>query len=62
MKLEDNFMPSCNIVIKGDITDFTRVDNLYTSLKREANKMLTGWTIDVEIKYTEKSGDIPKES
>lgn len=61
MKLEENNMPAATFIMRGDITDFTRVDNLYTSLKREAEKMLKEWSIDVEIKYTEKMGDIPKE-
>jgi len=30
-------------------------------MKREAEKMLTDWTIDVEVKYSEKKGDIIKE-
>jgi len=61
MKLEDNNMPAATFIMRGDITDFTRVDNLYSALKREASKMLTGWSIDVEIKYTEKMGEVPEE-
>jgi len=53
-------MPSCTFIMRGDITDFTRVDNLYSSLKREADKMLKEWSIDVEIKYSEKIGEIPE--
>lgn len=53
-------MPAATFIIRGDIADFTRVDNFYSALKRESLKMLTKWTIDVEIKYTEKMGDIPK--
>jgi len=60
MKLEGNYMPSCTFIMRGDITDFTRVDNLYSSLKREADKMLKEWSIDVEIKYSEKIGEIPE--
>jgi len=54
-------MPAATFIMRGDITDFTRVDNLYSALKREASKMLTGWSIDVEIKYTEKMGEVPEE-
>lgn len=54
-------MPAATFILRGDITDFTRVDNLYSSLKREADKMLKDWTIDVEVKYTEKMGEVPKE-
>jgi len=54
-------MPLATFIMRGDITDFTRVDNLYSSLKREAAKMLTSWSIDVEIKYSEKEGQVPEE-
>lgn len=53
-------MPQASFVIKGDIADFTRLDNLYKSLKREGEKLLTNWTIDVEVKYSEKQGDKPE--
>ncbi len=53
-------MPESTYIIRGTVKDFTRVDNLFASMKREAEKMLIGWTIDVEVKYTEKKGEIPK--
>ncbi|KKM76709.1 hypothetical protein LCGC14_1377430 [marine sediment metagenome] len=53
-------MPQASFIIKGDIADFTRLDNLYKSLKREGEKLLTNWTIDVEVKYSEKQGDKPE--
>jgi len=53
-------MPESVYIIRGTVTDFTRVDNLYSSLKREADKMLKDWSISVEVKYSEKAGDIPK--
>jgi len=59
MKQESNFMPQSTFVIKGDIEDFTRLDNLYKALKRESGKLLKNWTLDVEVKYTEKEGDKP---
>ncbi len=52
-------MPESTYVIRGTVTDFTRVDNLFASMKREAEKMLTNWTIDVEVKYTETKGEKP---
>lgn len=52
-------MPESTFIIRGSISDFTRLDNLYNSLKREADKLLTSWTIDVEVKYSEKKGEKP---
>lgn len=54
-------MPECTFTLIGDVADFTRVDNVYKSLKREAVKGLKGWTITVEVKYTEKEGEKPLE-
>ncbi|MBA7522559.1 hypothetical protein ES705_14678 [subsurface metagenome] len=53
-------MPECTFIIRGAIADFTRVDNLYTSMRREAEKLLSEWTIDAEIKYSEKQGEVTK--
>lgn len=52
-------MPEATFTISGAIEDFTRADNLYKSLKREADKFLTTWTMNVEIKYSEKKGEKP---
>jgi len=52
-------MPQATFTVKGSIADFTRLDNLYKSLKRESDKLLTDWTIDVDVKYTEKKGEKP---
>jgi len=49
--------PQCTFIIRGAIEDFTRLDNLYKSLLRESDKLLSDWTLDVEVKYTEKKGD-----
>jgi hypothetical protein len=54
-------MPEATFIIRGAIVDFTRLDNLYVSLKRETEKLLKDWTIDIQVKYTEKMGEIPKE-
>ncbi|GAI65194.1 unnamed protein product [marine sediment metagenome] len=52
-------MPEATFIIRGSIEDFTRLDNLYKSLKREGDKLLTDWTINVEVKYAEKKGEKP---
>ncbi len=53
-------MPEATFILRGSIKDFTRTDNLFKSLKREADKLLEEWTIDVELKYSEKKGEIPE--
>lgn len=52
-------MPEATFIVRGSIEDFTRLDNLYRSLKRESDKLLAEWTIDVEVKYSEKKGEVP---
>lgn len=47
--------PEVTVVLKGKITDFARIDNVYTTLKREGSKLLTGWTIDIDVKFSEGS-------
>ncbi len=54
-------MPEATFIIRGSIEDFTRLDNLYKSLKREGGKLLDAWTIDVQVKYSEKKGEKPLE-
>lgn len=53
-------MPESVYIIRGTIVDFTRADNLYAALKREADKLLKDWSINVEIKYFEEVGKEPK--
>ncbi len=53
-------MPEATFIIRGSVLDFTRLDNLYRSLKREGDKLLEDWTINVEVKYSEKKGEIPE--
>ena len=55
-----NPMPECTFTIVGSIADFTRIDNLYKSLKREAEKGLSGWTLTADVKYVEKEGEKPE--
>ena len=52
-------MPEASFIIRGKVADFTRLDNLYKSLKREGDKLLEEWTINVEVKYSEKKGEKP---
>lgn len=59
MKRETNPMPEATFIIRGSIEDFTRLDNLYKSLKREGDKLLKEWSIEVEVKYSEKKGEKP---
>lgn len=54
-------MPACTFIIRGDIKDFTRLDNLYASLLREAKKLLTAWSLDIDVKYSLKEGEEPQE-
>lgn len=54
-------MPECTFIIKGAIVDFTRLDNLYKSLIRESDKLLSNWIMDVEVKYSEKQGEKPRD-
>ena len=53
-------MPEATFTVNGSIKDFTRLDNLYSSLKREIEKLLSDWTIDVTVTYSEKKGEKPE--
>ena len=50
-------MPRATYTITGDIKEFDRIDNLYTTLKREGAKMLENWEISVTAAYTEREGE-----
>ncbi len=50
-------MPEATFNIKGEVKDFTRLDNLYKALVREAEKLLSPWEIEIKVEYTEKKGD-----
>lgn len=54
-------MPEASFTIKGDIKDFTRLDNLYSALKRESDKLLDNWEINVNVTYSIKQSDIESE-
>ena len=46
-------MPRATYKISGDITEFDRIDNLYRALKREGEKLLKNWTIEVTAEFSE---------
>ena len=50
-------MPEATYTISGEIEDFSRIDNLFKTLKREGAKLLENWTISVQVSYTEKEGE-----
>ena len=49
-------MPQATFKITGEIKDFNRLDNVYKALKREGEKLLDKWTIEVTAEYTETKG------
>jgi len=50
-------VPKAKFTIEGEIKDFTRVDNIYRTLKNEGNKLLSNWHITFDVEYTEKKGE-----
>jgi len=49
--------PITTFTIKGEVEDFTRVDNLYRTLKREGLKLLKNVEINISVEYIEKVGE-----
>lgn len=45
--------PRTTFKITGDIDEFDRVDNLYKTMKREGEKLLKNWVIEVEATFSE---------
>lgn len=41
------------IRLTGTIEDFARIDNVYTSLKREGKKLLSNWKLDINVSFSE---------
>ena len=41
------------ITLKGSIADFDRLDNIYRTLKREAPKLLSNYTLEIVMSYKE---------
>jgi hypothetical protein len=50
--------PRATFKVTGTIKDFTRADNLYRTMKRESGKLLEGWTIEFNIDYVEREGEL----
>lgn len=46
-------MPQATFKITGEIAEFDRVDNLYRVMKKEGEKLLTNWVIEVEASFKE---------
>ena len=46
------------VTIEGEIDDFTRIDNLYSTMKREGARLLRDPKITIKVDYTEKIGDV----
>ncbi len=45
--------PVATFEISGEIEDFTRLDNLYRTMKREGEKLLKNYIIKVTAEYEE---------
>ena len=45
--------PQITVTLTGSIGDFTRLDNLYKSMKREAQKLFKDWQLKIDLDYTE---------
>lgn len=41
------------IKLTGTIEDFARIDNVYTSLKREGSKLLKDWKMEINVSFSE---------
>jgi len=50
-------MPKATFTVEGEIEDFTRIDNIYRVLKREAAKLLKNWKLNFDIKFEESEGE-----
>ncbi len=56
MKRRNDIMPTATFTITGEVKDFTRIDNLYRTMKREGEKLLDDWTIKFNVEFEEKQG------
>jgi len=50
-------MPIAVFTISGEVKDFSRVDNIYRTMKREGEKLLDNWEIDFKVEFEEKMGE-----
>jgi len=54
MPLPGGEEPEMSITLTGKIADFGRIDNVYTTLKREGMKLLREWKLEVNVTYHEE--------
>ncbi len=47
--------PELTVILTGKIDDFARIDNVYTTLKREGMKLLKDWEMSIDVKFSEKA-------
>jgi len=45
--------PEVVVTLTGKISDFSRIDNVYTTLKREGAKLLKNWDLKIHVTYEE---------
>jgi len=50
-------IPVASFKITGEIDDFDRMDNVFRSLKREGEKLLKNWKIEIDASYSESQGE-----
>jgi len=53
-------MPKASFKISGEIDDFSRVDNLHATMRREGMKLLKNWTIEVNVEFEETEKGVGK--
>jgi len=54
-------MPKATFKITGEIDDFSRVDNLHSTMRREGKKLLKNWTIEVDVSFKEDEKGVVEE-
>jgi len=54
-------MPRASFKITGEIDDFSRIDNLHSTMKREGTKLLKKWKIEVDVSYAETEKGVVQE-
>jgi len=45
--------PEVIVTLTGKISDFSRVDNVYTTLRREGAKLLKNWDLKIHVEFQE---------
>ena len=45
--------PTAMFKITGEIENFKQMDNLYNVMKREGEKLLKNWVIEIDASYSE---------